>query len=126
MRRAGHYMWQGIGTHSVTCLSCAASVAGLTPLKGDAVHCCHDMSGTFGRFRKDTADAAHAASVSEDIRCLPFGYSACLDMRKQSLQSILQVAPLGFASRWKHGGESAGRGLSIASDISAPKTVRNL
>jgi hypothetical protein len=48
--------------------------------------------------------------VASDIRCFSFGYSASLDRKKQYVQSILHVDPDGFASRWKPGGPSAGRG----------------
>src|SRR5208282_1773287 len=46
----------------------------------------------------------YASSVASDIRCFSFGYSASLDRKKQYWQSMLQVDPLGFASRWKPGG----------------------
>src|SRR5580658_10240155 len=54
----------------------------------------------------------YCSSVASDIRCLSFGYSASLDRKKQYVQSMLQVDPLGFASRWKPGGDSprGGRG----------------
>jgi hypothetical protein len=44
------------------------------------------------------------------MRCRSFGYSDSLDRKKQYVQSILQVDPLGLASRWKPGGPSAGIG----------------
>jgi hypothetical protein len=37
------------------------------------------------------------------------GYSASFDRKKQYLQSMLHVDPLGLASKWKHGGASDGR-----------------
>src|SRR5580658_7983060 len=50
----------------------------------------------------------YCSSVASDIRCLSFGYSASLDRKKQYVQSMLQVDPLGLASRWKPGGDSPG------------------
>jgi hypothetical protein len=46
----------------------------------------------------------YASSVASDMRCLSFGYSASLDRKKQYVQSMLHVDPLGFARRWKRGG----------------------
>jgi hypothetical protein len=55
----------------------------------------------------------YVSNVISDIRCLSFGYSASLDKKKQYLQSMLQVDPLGFANKWKRGGAFAGRVSSI-------------
>ncbi|WP_228881864.1 hypothetical protein [Paraburkholderia saeva] len=46
----------------------------------------------------------YVSSVAWDILCFSFGYSASFDRKKQYLQSILQVDPLGLASKWKQGG----------------------
>src|SRR5271155_5610733 len=59
------------------------------------------------------------------MRCFSFGYSSSFDKKKQYVQSMLQVDPLGFANRWKHGGEcgvevsSVNRGIFPASSLCA-------
>jgi len=54
--------------------------------------------------------------VDSDIRFLSFGYSASLDKKKQYLQSMLHVEPVGFASKWKTGGAWEGQ---VSSDAEA-------
>ena len=65
----------------------------------------------------------YVSSVSSDIRCLSLGYSASFDRKKQYLQSMLQVDPLGFANRWNPGGELVGDVFSAISDIRAPSLI---
>jgi len=43
------------------------------------------------------------------MRKLLLGYSISLERKKQYSQSRLQIAPLGFASRWKAQGASFGK-----------------
>jgi hypothetical protein len=47
--------------------------------------------------------------VKSDIRFFSFGYSDSFDKKKQYVQSMLQVEPLGLASKWKPGGAFAGK-----------------
>ena len=59
--------------------------------------------------------------MAADIRVFSFGYSASLDRKKQYVQSMLQVAPVGFASRWKPGGPPSGMvgGVGVGVSVSA-------
>ena len=62
--------------------------------------------------------------MASDIRLFSFGYSASLDRKKQYVQSMLQVAPLGFASRWKPGGAPAGSGGSGTAGLAVSVMAR--
>ena len=42
----------------------------------------------------------YSSNVAADMRLFSLGYSASLDRKKQYVQSMLQVLPLGFAIRW--------------------------
>src|SRR5580700_291336 len=61
----------------------------------------------------------YASSVASDIRFFSFGYSDSLDKKKQYVQSILQVDPLGLASRWKPGGALVGNGSAVTGGMFA-------
>src|SRR5450631_4671993 len=53
------------------------------------------------------------------MRCFSSGYSASFERKKQYLQSMLQVDPLGLASRWNPGGASTGRVCSSMALVGA-------
>jgi hypothetical protein len=46
-----------------------------------------------------------------------------LDRKKQYVQSMLQVEPLGLASRWKPGGPFAGSGGDITAGLASVDKV---
>ena len=72
----------------------------------------------------------YASSVAADIRVFSFGYSASLDRKKQYVQSMLHVAPVGFASRWKPGGPPSGivggAGVGVGVSVSAIAVIERV
>jgi hypothetical protein len=58
--------------------------------------------------------------VKSDIRFFSFGYNDSLDKKKQYVQSMLQVEPLGLASKWKPGGAFAGKDSVIEAISASP------
>ena len=55
----------------------------------------------------------YVSSVASDIRLFSLGYSDSFDKKKQYVQSILHVDPLGLANRWKAGGALSGTEFSV-------------
>jgi len=57
------------------------------------------------------------------MRLLSFGYSASFDRKKQYVQSMLQVLPLGFDRRWNPGGAPSGQADNVGEEVPASLMV---